>query len=218
MKERVAEASFMGLRARKREDTRRRLKGAAREVVLRDGFDAARLGEICSRADVAPRTFFNYFSSKEDAVVGSPPCPVPELLLEAHRKAYAGMGTAHTIIGLVLSLLAWPLPSDRYAAVEQTEVLRRNPELLSWQLIQIFRSKSDILPVIDGYLRDQAPEVAAVDSTVTESILILCLAAVRNTIMQRLSDGGASGRSDIEDAAASTIRLTVEHLTATGCA
>jgi AcrR family transcriptional regulator len=65
------ERSASGLRERKRADTRRRIEHAAVDVLLRDGLDGVTIEAIAAEADVAPRTFFNYFSSKEAAILGT---------------------------------------------------------------------------------------------------------------------------------------------------
>jgi len=62
-----------GLRERKRADTRRRIEKAAVDIVDDLGLDALTIDAISERADVSPRTFFNYFDSKEDAVLGLRP-------------------------------------------------------------------------------------------------------------------------------------------------
>ncbi|MEJ1229402.1 MAG: TetR/AcrR family transcriptional regulator [Galbitalea sp.] len=62
--------SETGLRERKRAETRERLETAAVTIAARDGLEHATVDAICQAADVSPRTFFNYFDSKEDAIVG----------------------------------------------------------------------------------------------------------------------------------------------------
>ncbi|MES1212507.1 MAG: helix-turn-helix domain-containing protein, partial [Leifsonia sp.] len=57
-----------GLRERKRLATRRAILLAAITVVRERGLEAATVDEIARIADVSPRTFFNYFSSKEEAI------------------------------------------------------------------------------------------------------------------------------------------------------
>lgn len=54
------------------------LEDAATALVLERGYDAVTVDEICSRAEIAKRTFFNYVPSKEAAVIGTPPETVPE--------------------------------------------------------------------------------------------------------------------------------------------
>ena len=62
--------SATGLRERRREATASRLTALARELTAAGGLSGFTIEELCERADVSRRTFFNYFSSKEDAVLG----------------------------------------------------------------------------------------------------------------------------------------------------
>src|SRR3546814_18447625 len=58
------------LRSRKKLATYRALAHAARELTAERGLEAVTVDDIAAAADVSPRTFFNYFSSTEQANVG----------------------------------------------------------------------------------------------------------------------------------------------------
>lgn len=59
----------LGLRERKKLERRRSIEVAALNRFGENGFDATTIDEIAADADIAPRTFFSYFPTKEDAVL-----------------------------------------------------------------------------------------------------------------------------------------------------
>src|ERR1039458_7643231 len=68
-----------GRRDRKKQATRRALRNAALELVAERGFANVTVEDIAEAADVATRTFFNYFPSKESAVIGADPERIEDL-------------------------------------------------------------------------------------------------------------------------------------------
>jgi AcrR family transcriptional regulator len=91
----------LGLRERKKRETAQALQLAALELVAEHGLDEVTVEQIAAAANVSPRTFFNYYPSKEVALVALQPGatasfaeallarPSDEDLLEAARAALA---------------------------------------------------------------------------------------------------------------------------------
>jgi AcrR family transcriptional regulator len=57
-----------GLRERKKQQTRETIVREAMRLFSKRGFEATTVAEIAEAAEIAPRTFFSYFETKEDVV------------------------------------------------------------------------------------------------------------------------------------------------------
>jgi AcrR family transcriptional regulator len=71
--DRVSAAAPIGRRDRKKAETREALRRAALELALEHGYEQLTVEAITEAADVSVRTFFNYFASKDEALLGSDP-------------------------------------------------------------------------------------------------------------------------------------------------
>ena len=65
--------STSGLRERKKIATRRQIAAAALELAIEHGPDSITVHDIAAAADVSPRTVFNYFATKDEAILGHDP-------------------------------------------------------------------------------------------------------------------------------------------------
>ena len=81
--ESVAAAAQPGLRQRKKDSSRRAIEDAAWELFAEQGYEETSINDIAERADVAPRTFFRYFPTKEAVMY-----PQFEELLQAVRDEF----------------------------------------------------------------------------------------------------------------------------------
>lgn len=79
----------LGLRERKKRQTRERIANAAWELFLDHGFEGVSVAAIARRADVSEATVFNYFPTKEDLVFHRM-TDFEERMLEAVRARPAG--------------------------------------------------------------------------------------------------------------------------------
>lgn len=59
----------IGLRERKKIETRRLIRSVALDLVIEGGLENVTVEAIVDRAGFSRRTFFNYFDRKEDALV-----------------------------------------------------------------------------------------------------------------------------------------------------
>ena len=65
-----AVADAIGLRERKKQQTRQQIYEAARKLFETRGFDRVSVAEVARAADVSEVTVFNYFPTKEDLLYG----------------------------------------------------------------------------------------------------------------------------------------------------
>jgi AcrR family transcriptional regulator len=112
-----AEAPRLPLRERKKLATRRTLRAAALDLVTRRGFSQVTVEDIAEAADVSPRTFFNYFPSKEAALFGADPA----------RIAALRDGLLHHAPGQPLEALRLVLAQDARGVAEELLALGGNP-------------------------------------------------------------------------------------------
>jgi AcrR family transcriptional regulator len=82
-------ASELGLRERKKEQTRQHIAETARRLFFERGFDAVTVAEVAREADVSVGTVFNYFPTKEDLFYSGMEV-FEEQLIDAVRDRPAG--------------------------------------------------------------------------------------------------------------------------------
>ena len=119
----------------RRWETSRRLTEHARGLALEHGVDGFTLDQLAERAGVSRRTIFNYFPSKDDAVLGA----VPALREEDVADFVAGGPHGNLVDDLaeiVLHVLReQPERPDEVALGRQ--VMQRNPRLLQLGLQRV---------------------------------------------------------------------------------
>jgi len=197
-----AAAAHGGRRDRKKRATRRALRDAALELVARRGFAHVTVEDIAEAADVATRTFFNYFPSKESAVIGADPEHV-ELLATKLLARPAGEPPLEAL-GAVLVDYATNLDEDlddlggegKKAWFQRFCIVRADPELLgayAGHMAEIERTLAVALAERLGTDPYHDPYPALVTAT--------ALAAARVTAMCWSANGGEESLAQLTRAA-----------------
>jgi AcrR family transcriptional regulator len=114
-------------RERKKQATRQALHEAAFTLAEEYGLANVTVEAIADRADVAPRTFFNYFSCKEDAILDRDP-DRPEVLRRAVIERPAGED-ALTALRRVMEDEAARRVLDADRFVRRVRLIRAEPQL-----------------------------------------------------------------------------------------
>ena len=117
-----------GLRERKKADTRAALAAATLRLAAEVGWDHVTVEAIAGAADVSYRTFFNYFSSKEEALL-QPGGPDQPRLSTRVRAAPTSLGVMDAVRAAVHEELA-VLEADPAVLRDRMAVLTSTPSLL----------------------------------------------------------------------------------------
>ena len=81
-------------RERRKLEVRARILAAGLELFRAHGFADTKVADICERADVAHKTFFNHFPSKQELVREIAQHSIGELLIDIETARKAGVTTA----------------------------------------------------------------------------------------------------------------------------
>ena len=194
--------SAEGLRYRKKLKARLSVERAALELVIERGYDGVTVEDICARAEISKKTFFNYFPSKAAAIMGRlDSFPDDEQLvriLEEHSEA------------CYLDVLVGVVGTGAASGVDEGIVNRSMPQLFfqgQRDILAIQRSMADALR---AHLAECPERRMLTDRSVEEEALVASSTAI----------GLARTRSmltvcgDLEPSAAETRRLVAAYLSA----
>ncbi len=171
------------VRERKKRETRNALRRAAVSLVAERGLHAVTVEEIAAAAGVSTRTFFNYFRTKEDAVVGYDPLKTEEIAARL-RSRPQGEGGFEALRASVLEVL----PSTDVSPAELLERLRTvgsDPHLLAHHV----RCFGEVERALTEALAERRGTEADLD-TYAGLVVACVLAAGRAALMAWCHAGG----------------------------
>jgi len=125
-----------GIRERRRAGTTAALIAAARRRVIAAGLSGFTIEDLCADVDISRRTFFNYFATKENAVVGIPVRFGDQELVEAFIAAGERSGeVSPTLIDDFAELVIGRWEKLNFTSsdiAELREAFAREPRLLDY--------------------------------------------------------------------------------------
>lgn len=161
-----------GLREQKKQATRQALRTAALRLALERGPDNVRVDDIAGAAGVSPRTYNNYFSSREQAIVAAV-TGERETRIAATVTAvpsHVGLGTA--VIDAVVQQYADPGDDARDALL----MITTSPALRAAYV--------DAAATIQAPLADAITQRAAAVDALTAQVLATAVAAATKLALQ----------------------------------
>jgi AcrR family transcriptional regulator len=167
----------LGLREIKKRRTRQALIEAATRLYREKGFDGVTVAEIAHEADVAPRTFFGYFATKEDVFLGRGDDRLDRLVRTIRERDRRQ--PILTAIRPVLLQDREPLPESIGRRVPDLQELLRHPAMVH-RLRERWNQWEDVLAVaiaedVGAPAGDPRPRVVA--AAITGAIRVAAAAA-----------------------------------------
>ncbi len=196
--------------------TERAMREAALRLMSERGYDATSTDDIARAAGVSPRTFFNYFDSKDSAILGLRPNEMSDAAVAEHLAAFNGRPTLESVVHLLFTVTGAPL-SGSAIRKDRLEIVRRHPQLLADQLARLSQ--------IAGQLTDAVKAVLALDPAFSdleaddlapqaELVLAMCMTAIRLSVREwAAAADNEAGEQELERRATTLVEALLERLT-----
>ena len=147
----------LGLRERKRLATRRAIQVAVLGLVRDHGLDGLTVDDISRVADVSPRTFFNYFASKEEALVGDPlELPAQELVDEF---VMAGGDSLLDDLKTLMIGAGEKSVADAEMLTLRHSILKQHPQLFAMRMVTMRAFEDELAAVVRRRLLQDDPSL-----------------------------------------------------------
>lgn len=162
------------LRDRRKQETRNDIRRVALQLVRDRGYDAVTVDLICKHAGVSVRTFFNYFASKDTALIAVPP-PLPESAVD---EFLASSGTLNVFAELADVVVRMFEEAGSAALDFQTsiQIVMGVPTLAKLQHGVLAERESDFVELVAQRLGVDPADVrpAVIAAALTGAIRIAC--------------------------------------------
>jgi AcrR family transcriptional regulator len=124
-------ATRLGLRERKKLETRLAIQDQALRLFVANGYAATTVDQVAEAAGVSPATFFRYFPTKEDAVLFDSLDPVMIEILMAQPASMRPLAALRSTLTQMLEQIS---PEEREREQTRQRLVSSVPELRARQL------------------------------------------------------------------------------------
>lgn len=182
------------LRDRKKLATYLAIQRAALSIVCEQGYEAATAEAIAAKAEVSLRTLFNYFPSKDLAIIGKRTVLIDdqaaqEILEQAGRNLLRG-------ICKVTRACIWDYPSDSALNMERIRLKMTHPALLRASIDQVSQLDSWLVRVLMSHLQKWPEKRRFADGLSSEEEAELLVGALSAGTRLQLRLAGVNGREE----------------------
>jgi AcrR family transcriptional regulator len=186
-----------GLRERKKQQTREHIAATARRLFAERGFEHVTVSEIAREADVAEKTVFNYFPTKEDLFYSRLESFEEELLaaVRARERGQSVVDAAAAFLLTPRGAFARLPPGDRAAALSElrtvTRVVTESPALLAREQRVFERYTASLAALL-------AEETAAKADDIEPRVVANALIGVHRSLIDYVRRRTLAGDDDLD--------------------
>ncbi|KRF03964.1 hypothetical protein ASH00_14990 [Arthrobacter sp. Soil782] len=205
-------SQLISLRERKRTETWSALHDAAARLTLERGPEAVTVEQIAASAKVSPRTFFNYFSTKEDAILGLQEPSVDEELI---ADLAPGRDLLEQVSRLLMAVVHSTEGGEREAS-RRIDVLTAYPFLRQRRYAYFVRVEQLVRDVVASSLTDSGRWQAALSRNPAEDvarmIVLVAGAPMRYAFQQTADSPTIDSQFSALDGATALLREVLEEI------
>lgn len=184
-------------RVTKKLKTRRSIEDHATRMVLDRGMNNVTVEEIAEAAGISPRTFFNYFSTKEEAIIGATPAQPTDGEIEEFLEIHvADENLMRKSIDFFIHLLTKNKEMDWEIQQRRRQIKAAEPELRSMMLMRFHQTSQDFERLIERYLTAHPTKSVTGLGARIESRMIVSIAALAITSAISTWEQDKSGAQD----------------------
>jgi AcrR family transcriptional regulator len=180
-------AAKLGLRERKKQQTRETIARVALRLFAEHGYDETTLADIAEAADVSPRTIFSYYQSKEDILF----CQ-EGVFLEQLKQRLEHRAAETTTVDAIREFIASIPPPDEQAMLRK-QIVANNPALQ----LKVRAHLGQLEPMLTESI---AKDLDAGPDDIRPALLAASMTAAFTTVRDRLLEAEAGGPISHEDA------------------
>ncbi|MGA2927774.1 MAG: TetR family transcriptional regulator [Solirubrobacteraceae bacterium] len=170
----------LGLRERKKQQTRQTIARAALKLCAERGYDETTLAEIAEAADVSPRTIFAYFDSKEDILL----CQ-ERVFLDNLKRKLDERPEGSTTVDAIREFVASIEPPDEEAQLRK-KIITETPSLQ----LKMRARHSSIEPLLaDSIAKDLGTKSDDIRTLLIAASMTAAFTSVRDRFMESESGG-----------------------------